>query len=156
MRDLKKIYSALELYHFFVCTDYSYSDFSIFHRYANSKELTSVFFFLNAFSRRSFEFSGISSSYSILFRRPPNFTSLCPERVPSLSFLLHSELHLLRCIVVNHNFKLKPSETSVTNDAELFNYALKSTRENVGSAAEEEESLFIMLLFAGLLLVIRC
>lgn len=38
---------------------------------------------------------------------------------------------LLRCIVMNHNFKLKSSETSVTNDAELLNYALKSIRENV-------------------------
>lgn len=34
---------------------------------------------------------------------------------------------------MNHNFKLKPSETSVTNDAELFNYTLKNTCENMGS-----------------------
>jgi len=39
---------------------------------------------------------------------------------------------------MNHNFKLKPSETSVTNDAELLNYALKSARENAVGQPEKE------------------
>lgn len=103
-------------------------------RYANSKELTSVFLsFLLPFSSHS------PTTLSSFARRPPNFTSLCPESVPFFAFLLHPGLGCLRCIVMNHNFKLKPSETSVTNDAELFNYALKSTCEN-GIGQPEEES----------------
>jgi len=56
---------------------------------------------------------------------------------------------------MNHNFKLKPSETSVTNDAELLNYALKSARENA-VRQPEKESYFSSCCSSGLLLVIRC
>jgi len=69
-------------------------------------------------------------------RQPSLF--ILKDPVLSFSFLLRSELHWLRCIVMNHNFKLKPSETSVTNDAELLNYALKSARENAVGQPEKK------------------
>lgn len=49
---------------------------------------------------------------------------------------------------MNHNFKLKSGETSVTNDAELLNYALKSAREEPWGRedSERKEPLFVMVL----------
>lgn len=112
---------------FFVYANYSYPDFH-FSQICEF-ERTDVSLFLL--------FVVLSHSPTSLFRIPffptaelsPPFIPKNP--VPSFSFLLRSELRWLRCVVMNHNFKLKLSETSVTNDAELLNYALKSARENV-------------------------
>lgn len=123
---------------FFVCTDYSYSDFH-FSRICEFERTRVRFFFLIALL--------VVLSHSLrhlflVFLVLPDVFLVLPGGRRTLPLFALKELLLSRsfyilnrallcCIVMNHNFKLKSSETSVTNDAELLNYALKSTRENV-------------------------
>lgn len=152
----EKFFSRILLWNFtifFVCTDYSYSDFH-FSRICEFERTRVRFFFLIALLVVLLHSPDISFSYSVLLggRRTLSLFAL-KEFLLSRSFYVLNRVRLRR-IVMNHNFKLKSSETSVTNDAELLNYALKSARENV-VGHEEGEPLFIMLLLASLLLVIR-
>lgn len=116
----------MEFHYFFLPLQIIHILTSILCRYANSKELTFVFFslFFSPFLR-------ILRHLFLVFRSPSDRRTL-PLFVPKAYLFSRSFSRSdSSCIVMNHNFKLKPSETFVTNDAEPFNYALKSTRENV-------------------------
>lgn len=74
-------------------------------------------------SRHFFYFIAHLSSFSrvvrdlfLMFRSSCRVSYFSPGRASVLLFFTRSRFEP-RCIVMNHNFKLKPGETSVTNDA---------------------------------------
>lgn len=95
---------------------------SIFRKYASPQELTLLF--LSYCSFRSLAFSRLFRFHS--FRWPSRFL---PKKLLSSCFFYALRPRSRAVSVMNHNFKLKSGEISVTNDAEPLNYALKSARE---------------------------